>query len=139
MRRRTPETAPHCMNCGYLLYGLTENRCPECGTPFDPHQAPIENWEDDPLNSEDVLALQRERLMAIIGVILFIAGCGLCVMAFRLYRHLGTRTHDPALFPFVAPLVVYMIWKCDEPIKKPIFWFGLLSFGWGLLMYFSRL
>lgn len=25
-----------CARCGYLLYGLTEPRCPECGTPFDP-------------------------------------------------------------------------------------------------------
>ncbi|HEX2971241.1 MAG TPA: hypothetical protein VHP11_02840, partial [Tepidisphaeraceae bacterium] len=24
-----------CARCGYLLYGLTEPRCPECGTPFD--------------------------------------------------------------------------------------------------------
>ena len=25
-----------CVQCGYLLYGLHEPRCPECGTPFDP-------------------------------------------------------------------------------------------------------
>ena len=25
-----------CRECGYLLLGLTEPRCPECGTPFDP-------------------------------------------------------------------------------------------------------
>jgi hypothetical protein len=25
-----------CGNCGYLLYGLPEPRCPECGEPFDP-------------------------------------------------------------------------------------------------------
>jgi hypothetical protein len=25
-----------CLQCGYDLRGLTENRCPECGTPFDP-------------------------------------------------------------------------------------------------------
>jgi energy-converting hydrogenase Eha subunit E len=25
-----------CKECGYLLYGLTDPRCPECGTPFDP-------------------------------------------------------------------------------------------------------
>jgi hypothetical protein len=25
-----------CVKCGYLLYGLTQPRCPECGTPFDP-------------------------------------------------------------------------------------------------------
>jgi hypothetical protein len=25
-----------CPTCGYPLHGLTEPRCPECGTPFDP-------------------------------------------------------------------------------------------------------
>ena len=25
-----------CTRCGYLLTGLAEPRCPECGTPFDP-------------------------------------------------------------------------------------------------------
>ncbi len=25
-----------CYECGYLLVGLPEPRCPECGTPFDP-------------------------------------------------------------------------------------------------------
>jgi len=25
-----------CSYCGYLLFGLTESRCPECSTPFDP-------------------------------------------------------------------------------------------------------
>ena len=25
-----------CESCGYVLYGLTEPRCPECGTVFDP-------------------------------------------------------------------------------------------------------
>ncbi|MCC7291007.1 MAG: hypothetical protein IT449_02975 [Phycisphaerales bacterium] len=23
-----------CESCGYLLYGLPQQRCPECGTPF---------------------------------------------------------------------------------------------------------
>jgi rRNA maturation endonuclease Nob1 len=26
---------PQCETCGYLLLGLNENRCPECGQPFD--------------------------------------------------------------------------------------------------------
>ena len=25
----------HCFHCGYNLTGLTEPRCPECGTPFE--------------------------------------------------------------------------------------------------------
>jgi hypothetical protein len=27
-----------CARCGYLLYGLSEPRCPECGSPFDPRR-----------------------------------------------------------------------------------------------------
>jgi len=27
-----------CQKCGYLLLGLVEPRCPECGTPFDPER-----------------------------------------------------------------------------------------------------
>lgn len=26
---------PQCFECGYLLFGLTSHRCPECGLPFD--------------------------------------------------------------------------------------------------------
>ena len=34
--RETPRDAPRCPVCDYLLYGLFEDRCPECGVPFDP-------------------------------------------------------------------------------------------------------
>jgi uncharacterized paraquat-inducible protein A len=33
--KRRPASALRCAKCGYLLYGLPEPRCPECGTPFD--------------------------------------------------------------------------------------------------------
>lgn len=36
---RLPKPMPkpwECGKCGYLLFGLTEPRCPECGTGFDP-------------------------------------------------------------------------------------------------------
>ena len=29
-----------CYGCGYLLIGLTESRCPECGQSFDPSRVP---------------------------------------------------------------------------------------------------
>jgi hypothetical protein len=38
---------PHCRNCDYNLKGLTEPRCPECGTPFPPSLL-ASNIEDDP-------------------------------------------------------------------------------------------
>ena len=31
-----PPGATFCRTCGYCLYGLTVNRCPECGKEFDP-------------------------------------------------------------------------------------------------------
>lgn len=30
---------PVCLHCGYSLTGLTEPRCPECGTTFDPRES----------------------------------------------------------------------------------------------------
>lgn len=46
------ESAPRCPKCGYVLIGLTENRCPECGGTFDPAiveqaglQAALLPWE----------------------------------------------------------------------------------------------
>ncbi len=38
LTRRAPrELNPcECAKCGYLLYGLAEPRCPECGASFDP-------------------------------------------------------------------------------------------------------
>jgi hypothetical protein len=36
-RLPSPIRSPYeCQKCGYLLYGLIEPRCPECGTGFDP-------------------------------------------------------------------------------------------------------
>ncbi len=44
-----------CLNCCYNLTGLTENRCPECNTPFDPEELqrifagdpfPVPGWDD---------------------------------------------------------------------------------------------
>lgn len=38
VREKWPEV--QCVTCGYLLYGLTTARCPECGTEFDPAKLP---------------------------------------------------------------------------------------------------
>jgi ribosomal protein L37E len=35
-RRMNPRPSDRCRQCGYLLIHLTEARCPECGTGFDP-------------------------------------------------------------------------------------------------------
>lgn len=47
-RRFWPVYLPgHCRNCGYNLFGLSSNRCPECGEPFTPeNNAPLQNSGD---------------------------------------------------------------------------------------------
>lgn len=41
MRRRlhTIHQAGHCQSCGYCLFGLPNNRCPECGAEFSPQHS----------------------------------------------------------------------------------------------------
>ena len=36
MQRLVDEPDRYCRQCHYPLVGLSEHRCPECGTPFDP-------------------------------------------------------------------------------------------------------
>ena len=38
--RQEKPPAGRCDSCGYSLRGLTENRCPECFTEFDPADVP---------------------------------------------------------------------------------------------------
>lgn len=40
-RRREVLDAPLCRACGYVLLGLTQPRCPECGHSFDPALLPL--------------------------------------------------------------------------------------------------
>jgi len=39
---------PKCIKCGYLLVGLATNRCPECGTSFDPLDRSTVLWSGKP-------------------------------------------------------------------------------------------
>ena len=44
-----PPDPGYCSKCGYNLRGLTEARCPECATPFDPkscHDEQLDTRED---------------------------------------------------------------------------------------------
>src|SRR5580698_4285631 len=48
-RRRRVGDAPHCLNCNYLLHGLSSERCPECGSELSSavivHGEPRRRWK----------------------------------------------------------------------------------------------
>lgn len=50
-RGRIRRAEGKCVKCAYLLQGLTEPRCPECGTPFNP--ADLEGVSAPPAEVED--------------------------------------------------------------------------------------
>lgn len=59
-RRPTPDV-PRCIGCGYILVGLPEPRCPECGMPFDKalcnlSAEPGVGWGREPGGSEDAVS-----------------------------------------------------------------------------------
>jgi len=71
-RRAPTDSGLRCPQCDYNLTGLTEKRCPECGSAFDPEElreilagrpGPIPGW-DDRYRSTWIVGLARAcRLM----------------------------------------------------------------------------
>jgi hypothetical protein len=57
-----PILDPRCLDCGYVLKGLPENRCPECGRVFDPE------------NPQTFVAKLRCGVPCLFGVIAAISG-----------------------------------------------------------------
>jgi hypothetical protein len=98
------QPALHCPNCDYNLTGLTENRCPECGSEFDldelrdiayPKATPIANMDlayqllFQPA-IETVLAL----LLALLGSVYLGGPIPILLCALLLLAHLYFKTES---------------------------------------------
>lgn len=67
----------HCVQCDYLLTGLSEERCPECGTPFERGRRIVDE------HYRGIVCTQRVRMLTV-RVILgalpgFLLGSGLTI------------------------------------------------------------
>lgn len=78
-----PETL-YCPDCEYNLTGLTENRCPECGKPFDPRDLVARMVETVSLGKAVLLLMWPHLLIlaAIVFAQLFQAMCLLLFVCF---------------------------------------------------------
>src|SRR5690349_13356792 len=70
MNSNSERPSKACLKCGYILDGLAENRCPECGHPFNPVDS----------STFDTPSLARIRASSGAGlrVRLYLALCLLC-------------------------------------------------------------
>ncbi|MEW6252996.1 MAG: hypothetical protein AB1716_20350, partial [Planctomycetota bacterium] len=65
----TPPEFALCRNCNYLLRGLPEPRCPECGQPFDPRDPATMNLGKriSPRTRRWLLPFGRKHVVAVVG------------------------------------------------------------------------
>jgi len=101
---RTP-LPPTCGKCSYNLTGLTENRCPECGTPF--------KWKDVQKRATQAwtlaLRLRYANQDAKLGVILGLSGwlaIGLVRLAAAKIHFLVATVHLTAFIAGVLAIVL---------------------------------
>lgn len=91
----------HCLSCAYILNGLAENRCPECGRAFDPADA-------------TTFVLGRERksgLRYLTRAVIYL----LCALSLPVLRS------DLAILPFGFGLVmlVGVTFDCVVLLRRP--------------------
>ncbi len=111
-----PENPPHnCPYCDYNLTGLTSRRCPECGEPFQVHEA---RWRGDELNRKGSFlqaALDAEKPLLIAGIVAGIIGIVLPyifdISAWKATAALSTRFNGPPHFMVVATLPALVLVK----------------------------
>ncbi len=68
----------HCPGCGYLLRGLPDGRCPECGRPFKRGQLLVRQYVHEPIQlpwrrRQLLIALAAEFVILVTGITLFLA------------------------------------------------------------------
>ena len=123
LRRRPPSAEPRCRQCGYILIGLPEPRCPECATPFDP-DAPVV------ATSPGFTFLQRWCIAtgaiwavgawALVGGLLSWARPTLVVMVILAASYLLLSVVRGRMLPFRAFAVVAFAVACASAFHFPV-------------------
>ena len=72
--RRSSMQGARCLSCGYLLYGLHDSRCPECGRQFDPSDGDTFFYDPAPVAEHLVKALVGWTLALPLFVLPLFAG-----------------------------------------------------------------
>lgn len=109
-----------CLNCGYIVDGLSDNRCPECGRAFDPDN-PKTYW--------------RTRRSGIKQLVSSLLGCYLLAMAMGavVMSWFAVRWTMAGVLVTVLLIIATTAWSgaaLAQGQSKPVIG---VSIGWGVL------
>jgi hypothetical protein len=105
----------YCRNCDYLLRGLPDGPCPECGTPFERGRALVVTYVDDPLwRTWRYTRAGRLFVRLAIGSLLVGAASYSGVLLYALWADLLSRRKvpvPPAVVnaPYVMHAIMYVV------------------------------
>jgi hypothetical protein len=108
-----PLADARCEHCGYSLRGLPENRCPECGTAFDPEEI-----------AKSFVAQWPRLLMWYLVIYVARAAFGLPYVWGRI-TYWSSGAVDRAQLASLAPSVAYVLRDLAAVILGPVAFWGL--------------
>ena len=123
-RYASPEAAPHCPECGYNLYHLTGDCCPECGCEIGPETLVEGRWlSDDNAANRRRVAWERAAFWTGIGAGLI--GTMLAVLHARLNNSVWASASG-LVFTFCFGWGLMFQWGRGARAYPVVLAFGLL-------------
>ncbi|MFH1745683.1 MAG: hypothetical protein ABIG44_01430 [Planctomycetota bacterium] len=124
-----PDKAPRCPQCGYILLGLPELRCPECGC--RPQHVIV------PSQAEGQRRLKRgaklEKQMNIIGAVMLLLGLSMAITGTLLTPKAGLFCLIFPMAGFTLPYIVYLH-ICGDSTAKILVAFGVIWLFFGTII-----
>ncbi|UCG32750.1 MAG: hypothetical protein JSU68_13920 [Phycisphaerales bacterium] len=106
----------YCRRCHYNLYGLPENRCPECGTPFDPDDDTT-YWPQRPTfwHRFRMRPMRPQSLMVAFASAAFVQICGHMAMAPLDWDPRSRESAPAVMAENLREALRCWIWQTDDP------------------------
>ncbi len=131
----SPENAPHCPECDYNLYGISEPRCPECG--LDLTTASLPDTRSSQLDDQASLrVMRRDRILFWLGMAGYPLG-----MLFYVRSSPAATALSAILFSTIAVVFILLRAASGHALMPMIalcggVWFGLHAVPWLLSLIF---
>jgi hypothetical protein len=141
MPAHCPESAPHCPQCGYNLFGLKNLRCPECGHQIaDSEDLSRARWLSDN-NAANRATFRKDCIIAGLGVVLMITGDGLCLARLPWWdiQSFGYYARVRRLGLGIVLTAGYLCYRAliGGPVHRALLVLGLVWLGYGLWKFLA--